>query len=380
MSGRVIVVGSVNVDLVARVGQLPRPGETVTGDVFERHQGGKGGNQAVAAARLGRPTLFIGAVGDDAFAAEARRALAAERVDVSMLASLPGEATGVALILVDGAGENEIAVIPGANWAIEPGIVRDSLARLGRLTGDVVLLCNEIPVPVIREALLAARAAGARTIFNPAPASGVDRATWGLADIVTPNRGELATILAAETHRPRRRDPAMEELESRARVLIEPHGSLPGVREAVIITLGSEGVFVLERVPPEPARPLPWVLPGPEAVGAPDGKAAGVEVPAPPAGPESRPVPAIALQAAPVVPASPAPLRAWQVPADRVGTVDSTGAGDAFNGALATALAEGRPLREAVRRAVAAGALATTRVGAREGMPGRADLEAFLAH
>ena len=201
MSGRVIVVGSVNIDLVARVPHLPHPGETVTGVSFDRHNGGKGGNQAVAAARLRRPTLFIGAVGDDTFEKEARRALSSERVDVSMVASLPGQPTGVALILVDATGENQIAVVPGANGAIEPGYVRDSLARLGPLTGDVMLVCNEVSLHVVREALLCGHAAGATTILNPAPAIGIDRSTFGLADIVTPNRTELATLLQNDAPR-----------------------------------------------------------------------------------------------------------------------------------------------------------------------------------
>jgi ribokinase len=181
MSGRVIVVGSVNIDLVARVPHLPHPGETVTGGSYERHHGGKGGNQAVAAARLRRPTLFIGAVGDDTFETEARRALSSERVDVSMVASLPGQPTGVALILVDATGENEIAVVPGANGAIEAGYVRDSLSRLGPLVGDVLLVCNEVPLHVVREALICGHAAGATTVLNPAPAIGIDRSIFGPA-------------------------------------------------------------------------------------------------------------------------------------------------------------------------------------------------------
>ena len=121
MSGRVIVVGSVNVDLVVRSARLPSVGETVTGGTFERHHGGKGGNQAVAAARLGRPTLFVGAVGDDAFGAEARAALAAEHVDVSRLLTIPEAATGVAVILVDARAENMIGVAsPGEKPAAQP--------------------------------------------------------------------------------------------------------------------------------------------------------------------------------------------------------------------------------------------------------------------
>ncbi|HEX8941463.1 MAG TPA: ribokinase [Candidatus Limnocylindrales bacterium] len=371
MSGRVIVVGSVNVDLVARVGRLPRAGETVTGDSFERHHGGKGGNQAVAAARLGRPTLFIGAVGDDAFAAEARRALAAERVDVSMLASLPGQPTGVALILVDETGENEIAVIPGANCAIEPGTVRAAMARLGRLAGDVVLLCNEIPVPIIREALLAAREAGARTILNPAPAVGLDRSVLGLADIITPNRSELATLAESEARRvPKRRDETAD-IPGRARHLMQPDAEGRAVREAVIVTLGSAGVFVIERERPAPeAAPEPE--PGPPGEASDEAGEAEGGAPVPPRPPVARSLPPFE-----------GPLldryRTWELPSDKVATVDSTGAGDAFNGALAAALAAGRTLEEAVRRAVAAGALATTRAGAREGMPGLDELQAFIS-
>jgi ribokinase len=366
MSGRVIVVGSVNIDLVARVPHLPHPGETVTGGSYERHQGGKGGNQAVAAARLRRPTLFIGAVGDDTFEGEARRALSSERVDVSMVASLPGQPTGVALILVDATGENEIAVVPGANGAIETGYVRDCLARLGPLAGDVLLVCNEVPLHVVREALVCGHAAGATTVLNPAPAIGIDRSIFGLADIVTPNRNELATLLQTEAHRTGRRVDASSDAAVRARSLLEPGPGGPGVRKAVIVTLGADGVVVLERVGSglTPVTPAPVAAPA-EA----------------PAGEEREPgaVPASVVPS-PAVPDAPAgSTRVWEVPADRVATIDSTGAGDAFCGALAAALAEGRPLAEAVQRAVAGGALATTHSWAREGMPTAAELEDFLA-
>ena len=338
MSGRVIVVGSVNIDLVARVPHLPHPGETVTGGSYEQHHGGKGGNQAVAAARLRRPTLFIGATGDDTFEREARRALTTEKVDVSMVASLPGQATGVALILVDSNGENQIVVIPGANGAIEPGYARDCLARLGPLTGDVVLLCNEVPLQVVREALTCARAAGATTILNPAPATGIDRSTFALADIITPNRNELSMLLATEARRTGRRTDASQEAPARARLLLEPGPEGTGVRKAVIVTLGSAGVLVLERTD---ARA------GSAGEAGDPGEAGGIKL--------------------------------WELPAEHVSTLDSTGAGDAFNGALAAAIAEGKPLAQAVQRAVAASALATTHVGAREGMPTAAELEEFLA-
>ena len=372
MSGRVVVVGSVNIDLVARVPHLPHPGETVTGGSYDRHHGGKGGNQAVAAARLRRPTLFIGALGDDTFEVEARRALASERVDVSMVASLPGQPTGVALILVDSTGENEIAVVPGANGAIEKGYVSECLARLGRLTGDVVLVCNEVPLHVVREALVCAHASGGTTILNPAPALGLDRSVLALADIITPNRNELLTLLHTEAKRTGRRTDASQEVAVRARQLIEAAPDGPGVRKAVIVTLGAAGVLVIERVGSgldgSAARPVVAVV---------------VETPAAPEAPAAEPCDD--LEGAPESvatirkPALEGELRIWEVPGDRVATVDSTGAGDAFVGALAAAIAEGRSLAEAVRRAVAAGALATTHNGAREGMPTALELEEFLA-
>jgi ribokinase len=392
MGGRVIVVGSVNIDLVARVPHLPHPGETVTGGSYERHHGGKGGNQAVAAARLRRPTLFIGAAGDDPFEAEARRALSSERVDVSMLASLPGLATGIALILVDATGENEIAVVPGANGAIETGYVRDCLARLGRLVGDVLLVCNEVPLHVVREALVCAHAAGATTILNPAPAIGIDRSIFGLADIVTPNRNELATLLQTEGRRTGRRVDASIETSVRARTLLEPGPGGPGVRKAVIVTLGAAGVVVLERVGSGfAASAARQELVDVASAAAATAAASVAATELRPEEPEATaPIPgAIApapiSAAVPAVDGAPADAvrvgdhRMWEVPADEVATVDSTGAGDAFCGALAAALAEGRPLAEAVTRAVAGSALATTHVGAREGMPTAAELDEFLA-
>ena len=380
MGGRVIVVGSVNIDLVARVPHLPHPGETVTGGSYERHHGGKGGNQAVAAARLRRPTLFIGAAGDDSFEAEARRALSSERVDVSMLASLPGHATGVALILVDATGENQIAVVPSANGAIEAGYVRDCLARLGRLVGDVLLVCNEVPLHVVREALECAHAAGATTVLNPAPAIGIDRSIFGLADIITPNRNELATLLQTEARRTGRRVDASIETSVRARILLETGPGGPGVRKAVIVTVGAAGVVVLERV----GSGLVTSAARQELVDVASAAAdaTGSSVAETVAG-QTDIIPATvtpsAVDGAPANAVRVGDHRMWEVPADTVATIDSTGAGDAFCGALAAALAEGRPLAEAVKRAVAGSALATTHVGAREGMPTAAELDEFLA-
>jgi len=302
MSSRVVVVGSVNVDLVVRSARLPSPGETVTGGTFEEHHGGKGGNQAAAAARLGATVRFLGAVGTDSFGLSAQAGLVKARVDTSSLISDPHNATGIALILVDAGGENVISVASGANGAFAPESLERELTGLGSLAGDVVLVSNELASATVVAALRLAQAAGARTIFNPAPAGGIDLAWLEFVDILTPNVGELRRLAGSDS---------TASLVAAARSL--------AVREAVIVTLGAEGALVVPRD--------------------------GAE---------------------------------WSVPAVAVQVVDTTGAGDAFNGALAAALASGDSLEVAVRRAVAAGGLATTRVGAREGTPTKAELEAAL--
>lgn len=195
--GRVIVVGSVNVDLVATVRRLPGPGETVTGGTFAQHHGGKGGNQAVAAARLGARVTFMGAVGGDAFGREARAALDAEGIDTTHLRTVADAATGVALILVDAQGENCIAVAGGANGRVTPAHVRSGLATLALRPSDVVLVGHEIPTDSVARALAAGRSAGATVILNPAPAHGLDAAVVAVADVVTPNEGEAAVLATA---------------------------------------------------------------------------------------------------------------------------------------------------------------------------------------
>jgi ribokinase len=321
--GRVIVVGSVNVDLVVTADRLPAPGETVTGGRFGRSHGGKGANQAVAAARLGAPTAFVGAIGADRFGTEARDALAAEGVDLDALVVVHGEPTGVAVIVVDAAGENLIAVASGANAALEPSAAAASLARLRPGPGDAVLVGHEIPTATAAAALRAARAAGATTILNPAPAGTLSRATFGLADVLTPNRGELAALVAGEGRRTGRSTMSSggrgDEAAAGAATLIDASAEGDGVREAVLVSLGRHGAVLVRR----------------------DG-------------------------------------RITELPAAHVQAVDAVGAGDALNGALAAALAGGHDLETAARRAVVAATLAVTRPGARGGMPTEAELEAAL--
>jgi ribokinase len=241
VNGRVIVVGSVNVDLVATVDRLPAPGETVIGATYARHHGGKGGNQATAAARLGADVAIVGAVGNDELGVEARAALVAEGIDVTELATLPGS-SGVALIVVDRHGENAIAVASGASGDVGEGLVERSLEHLSIGAGDVVLVGHEIPTPALRAALDTARRAGAMTILNPSPATGLDRALLAGADILVPNLGELAVLTLIEGR----------SQAAAARSLLGSGDPGSGTR-AVVITLGAEGALLVRR---EPAAPL----------------------------------------------------------------------------------------------------------------------------
>lgn len=254
MSGRVVVVGSVNVDLVVAIERMPLPGETVTGGRFTRHHGGKGGNQAVAAARLGASVAFVGAVGDDAFGSDARSALVAEGIDLTGLVTLPGVATGVALILVDAGGENSIAVAGGANDAVTPDLVGRALRALELRATDIVLVGHEVSTASAREALLLARRAGARTILNPAPAHGLDSGTLAMADILTPNQGELAVL--ADDNGPTVGPKALSLLEGRA------------ADRAIVVSLGGDGALLVDSSGATPiAAPRVEVV---DAVGAGD--------------------------------------------------------------------------------------------------------------
>ena len=189
----VVVVGSVNVDLVASVPALPGPGETVVGPAVERHGGGKGANAAVAAARLGARVALIGAVGDDDLGAGALAELRGEGVDVERVAVLAGVPTGAALIVVDTAGENQIAVGAGANHALEPRVVVAALRE--RLDGcGCVVVSAELDDACVLAAVRTALDAGVPCVLNPAPARDGLGDALALGPIVTPNAGEAAQL------------------------------------------------------------------------------------------------------------------------------------------------------------------------------------------
>ncbi len=268
--GRVVVLGSLNVDLVARVDHHARPGETVLAQGrLERHAGGKGGNQAVAAAGAGAEVAFVGAVGDDDGGLAYLARLQRRGVDVRGVRVLRGEPTGQAWITVDDEGENAIVVVPGANASDH---ALESLDRLG--PGDVLLLQLEVPLGVVADAARRASAAGARVVLNAAPYAALPHDVVALADPLVVNEHEALALADSDL-----------------------------VPTSVLVTFGGEGCT--------------W-----------DGERH-----------DSVPVPAQEV-------------------------VDTTGAGDAFCGALAAALADGASRAEAVRRASEAGAAAVRHQGA----------------
>jgi ribokinase len=291
---RVIVVGSINIDLIVSVKALPGPGETVIGGTFGRAPGGKGANKAAAAATLGASTALVGMTGDDDFGRAARDDLAHLRVDLSRVGT-GTHPTGVALIMVDERGENLIAVASGANDELDAHTVVEAINALAA-EGAVVLANLEVPDDAVLAAASTAQALGCSFVLNPAPARrlGWEMLRW--CDVLTPNEHEVSLLGW----------PSVAALMEQ------------GVK-AVVVTRGREGATLFR--PGEPRHEQ----------------------------------------------------RAFEVDA-----VDTTGAGDAFSATLAWAIAEGRPLEEAVRLACGAGALATRKVGARTSLPNAAELEAFV--
>jgi ribokinase len=282
----IAVVGSINLDLVVAVERHPAPGETVVGGDCRQFPGGKGANQAVAAARLGAKVAMVGRVGADAQGAWLREGLWTEGVEVEYVREDRQAPTGVAMIAVDARGENTIVVSPGANARVDARDVAD--AREVVQAAEVVLVQHEVPPEAVAAAIATA---GGTVVLNPAPARGLAAPV----DVLVPNRGELETLAGG------RGDPV-----TLAR-------SITAAR-AVVVTLGAEGAIVVEGD------------------------------------------------------------RGERVRAPQVEVVDTTGAGDAFCGALAEALAGGATVVEAARWAVRVAAASVTRPGAQGGLPRREDV------
>ncbi|MGC4024700.1 MAG: ribokinase [Mesorhizobium sp.] len=222
----ITVIGSINLDLIANVGRLPKPGETVPGSGFKTAPGGKGANQALAAARAGAPTRMVGAVGRDAFADEALALLLQGGVDTSRLHQ-SAAATGTALILVDDKGENMIAVVPGANASVLPGDVAKRPIEAG-----LVLLQHEIPLETVDAALEAARAAGVVSILNTAPFRIEAAAMLEKADYVVANESEFDLYAKTLHLKGETRTDLMKDFANRT-------------GRTVIVTLGEDGVIAI---------------------------------------------------------------------------------------------------------------------------------------
>jgi len=227
--GRVFVAGSINMDVVATAERHPRIGETVTGDAVLYFPGGKGVNQAVAAARLGAPTRLIGRLGKDAFGDELKAFLAAQGVDLSFVQQTSEAHTGTAVITIANA-DNTIVVIPGANALVSAAdVAAPVLAK-----GDVAVSQFEIPLPSISAFFSRARAAGAPTILNPAPAIEAERDLLDLADILVLNESELGLLAKTE----------LRDTDAAA-VFIEAARSLQTKGKTICVTLGKRGVLAL---------------------------------------------------------------------------------------------------------------------------------------
>ena len=228
----IVVVGSINTDMVVRVPRLPRAGETVLGGVFRQLAGGKGANQAVAAARAGGVVAMVGCLGDDQRGRDAVEVLRGDGVDVSQIHHLSAAASGVALIVVDGGGQNSIAVAPGANARLTPAMVRQAEPLLA--AAEVVLVQLEVPLDAVVETATIASGHGVRVVLDPAPAQPLPDALWRHLALITPNVTEAAALTGREI-RDRR------DARAAAGILLER-----GV-ESAVVTLGADGVLVATR-------------------------------------------------------------------------------------------------------------------------------------
>ncbi|WP_442602531.1 ribokinase [Paenibacillus sp. KN14-4R] len=285
---KVTIVGSINMDLVTITSQLPKVGETLFGDQFQMNPGGKGANQAVAAARLGAHVQLIGCVGSDNFGKELLAHLQNEGVDVSNVEPVTGS-TATASITVSG-GDNSIIVVPAANHSVTAAFVESKREVIAN--SDIVILQLEIPLEAVEKAVEIAKENNITVILNPAPIQELSAELISKIDYVTPNEHEQ--VLLKQNHNEK-----------------ELIGKL-------IVTKGSQGVSIIE---------------------------AGQEI---------------------------------HVPAYKIDAIDTTGAGDAFNGGLAYALVKGFPLREACKYGNAVAALSTTKLGAQSGMPTAEEVATFM--
>jgi len=296
----IIVIGSSNTDMVIKSAHLPAPGETILGGEFFMNPGGKGANQAVAAAKLGGEVVFVAKVGDDIFGQEAVQGFKNEGIDTDYIVVDPRNPSGVATIMVDDQGENCIAVASGANGTLSPADIDKALARID--AADVLLMQLETPIPTIDYAASAGSEKWKTVILNPAPAQALSDDLLAKLDVITPNETEAEILTGIKVEN-------TTDAEKAALALREK-----GVG-TVIITLGSQGAFVM------------------------------------------------------------ADSFTGMVPVRKVEAIDTTAAGDTFNGALAVAIANGLPVGPAVEFANKAASVSVTRLGAQASAPRLEELE-----
>lgn len=290
----ITVIGSINMDLVTSTTQIPKVGETVLGHSFHTIPGGKGANQAVAAARLGADVTMIGAVGNDSFGKTLVEHLTNEGINTENIMKVKDTSTGIASIIVSEA-DNSIIVVPGANNHITPEVIEKHEDKI--INSNILLLQLEIPLESVIRAVELAKKQGVRTILNPAPIQKLPKKLLEMVDFLTPNEHEQTLLFDSI-------DGTEEELAK--------------FKEKCIVTKGSKGVMIYKN---------------------------GEKI---------------------------------EIPSIQVEAVDTTGAGDSFNGALATALCDGLDIEEACRFANVVGAISVTKLGAQTGMPTKKEVEKFL--
>ena len=304
MKNKVVVIGSYNADMTIRTKKIPSPGETVIGGSFTTGGGGKGANQAIAAARLGADVSFIARVGNDLLGQEAIQKLNEEHIDTRFIFRDLLLPTGVAFIVVDDKAENSIVVASGANAALSVEDIDSVKTELS--SADILLVQLESPVGTINAAIKKTKENGTTVILNPAPARKLDIDLLSNIDIITPNIVEAEMLTGIK----------ITDLNSLKKIVNKFFDY--GIKN-VLITMGSKGYF------------------------------------------------------------SGLPSKFEFVPAFKVTSVDTTGAGDVFSGSLAAFLAEGIPLERASRMANAAASISVTRLGAQNSAPGKTEVEEFMA-
>lgn len=302
-NSKIVVVGSSNTDMIIKLDKIPVPGETVLGGEFSTAAGGKGANQAVAAARAGGDVTFIASVGNDSLGTQAIEGFVRDGINVDYIKKVNNAASGVALIFVDKGGENSIAVASGANSLLCPERIIDTKQVISQ--ARILLMQLETPIETVTKAAQLAHEAGVQIILNPAPAQHLDDELLKMISILTPNEieAELLTNIKVEDE---------ASAQNATEVLLGK-----GI-DSVLITLGARGVFLS------------------------NGK------------------------------------KQELIPGYNVEAVDTTAAGDVFNGALAVGLAENKPIDEAIQFANAAAALSVTKLGAQPSAHSRIEIDSFL--